>query len=212
MVSNLLNVFLQLLEGFICFTFYENVTDIQKGKVKRFIVIELSYLVMCAINLIFDYNVIINTIVLAVFLLAFSIFIYSIKLKISLFYVFIIPCMVIATEFSAVSIVSAILGSDTYDFLEDPYVYILIILICKSLLFFALKLIGDIFNRYHQDKNINPIFIIYLAALLFVLTNFVVISSRYALKDIDKIVISISSIALIITVILICLFQQQKRK
>lgn len=76
MVSNLLNVFLQLLEGFICFTFYENVTDIQKGKVKRFIVIELSYLVMCAINLIFDYNVIINTIVLAVFLLAFSIFIY----------------------------------------------------------------------------------------------------------------------------------------
>ena len=144
MVSNLLNVFLQLLEGFICFTFYENVTDIQKGKVKRFIVIELSYLVMCAINLIFDYNVIINTIVLAVFLLAFSIFIYSIKLKISLFYVFIIPCMVIATEFSAVSIVSAILGSDTYDFLEDPYVYILIILICKSLLFFALKLIGDI--------------------------------------------------------------------
>ena len=110
---------------------------------------------MCAINLIFDYNVIINTIVLAVFLLAFSIFIYSIKLKISLFYVFIIPCMVIATEFSAVSIVSAILGSDTYDFLEDPYVYILIILICKSLLFFALKLIGDIFNRYHQDKNIE---------------------------------------------------------
>ena len=212
MVSNLLNVFLLLLEGFICFTFYENVTDIQKGKVKRFIVIELSYLVMCAINLIFDYNVIINTIVLAVFLLAFSIFIYSIKLKISLFYVFIIPCMVIATEFSAVSIVSAILGSDTYDFLEDPYVYILIILICKSLLFFALKLIGDIFNRYHQDKNINPIFIIYLAALLFVLTNFVVISSRYALKDIDKIVISISSIALIITVILICLFQQQAAK
>ena len=83
MVSNLLNVFLQLLEGFICFTFYENVTDIQKGKVKRFIVIELSYLVMCAINLIFDYNVIINTIVLAVFLLAFSIFIYSIKLYVS---------------------------------------------------------------------------------------------------------------------------------
>ena len=78
--------------------------------------------------------------------------------------------------------------------------------------FFALKLIGDIFNRYHQDKNINPIFIIYLAALLFVLTNFVVISSRYALKDIDKIVISISSIALIITVILICLFQQQAAK
>ena len=122
MVSNLLNVFLQLLEGFICFTFYENVTDIQKGKVKRFIVIELSYLVMCVMNLAFDYNVIINTSLLLVFHFILSKLIYSITIKYSLFYAFIIPCLVTITEFSTIELISVIKNVDLEQSLADPYI------------------------------------------------------------------------------------------
>lgn len=212
MVSNLLNVFLQLLEGFICFTFYENVTDIQKGKVKRFIVIELSYLVMCVMNLAFDYNVIINTSLLLVFHFILSKLIYSITIKYSLFYAFIIPCLVTITEFSTIELISVIKNVDLEQSLADPYIYIMIIIFSKSLLFFFLKVISNIFCKYSVVRKNNFIFLIYPATLLVVLTSFVTISSRYALNNIDKIVLSISSIALIITVILICLFQQQAAK
>lgn len=85
MISELLNICLQIIEALIAFYFYESISQESKGKLKRISIIIIGYLMMCGINLAFNYNVIINNIVLLIFHFFFSLFLYKQKIPTSIF-------------------------------------------------------------------------------------------------------------------------------
>lgn len=74
MISELLNICLQIIEALIAFYFYESISQESKGKLKRISIIIIGYLMMCGMNLAFNYNVIINNIVLLIFHFFFHFF------------------------------------------------------------------------------------------------------------------------------------------
>lgn len=209
MISELLNVCLQIIEALIAFYFYESVSKSGKGKLKRISILIFSYLIMCGINLLLNYNVIINNIALLIFHFLFSYFLYNQKISTSVFYAIMFTCLVGFSEINVISIVSSLTNNDALDFLDDPFFYMLIIIFSKSFLFVALKIIISIINKYKSDEKTNLIFIVYPISLLITIIDFALISYKYKLDNSSKIILSVSSIAMIIAVIIACIIQQQ---
>ncbi len=209
MASELLNICLQIIEALIAFYFYESVSKSGKGKLKRISILIFSYLIMCGINLLFNYNVVINNIALLLFHFLFSYFLYKQKLATSVFYTIMFACLVGISEISVINITSSITNNDALDFLDDPFSYMLVIIFSKSFLFVALKIIISIINKYKSNEKTNFIFVVYPISLLITIINFILISYRYELDNSSKIILSVSSIAMIIAVIIACIIQQQ---
>ncbi|MCH5321039.1 MAG: GHKL domain-containing protein [Eubacterium sp.] len=212
LISNLLNVLLQIIEALVCFSFYENVSYISNKKISRLIIILVSYLIMGAINLIFFYNIVINSIIMLLFHFLFSFVLYKNKLKNSLFYSILIPVLIAVTELLVVSILSVFFDANSKDYISDPFQYTLVIIFSKSLLFLSLKIIGELINRYSESKKIDFIFFIYPISMLLILIDFIIIFNQFELSNKIKFVISFSSILLMLTIIITCILQQQSAK
>ena len=209
MVSQILNVCLQIIEALIAFYFYESVSRLSNGKIKRFFAVIIGYLIMCVLNLAFDYNVIVNNIALVLFHFAFSHIIYKIKISYSVFYSILFTCLVGISEISVINILTALSGDNTRAFIDDTFTYVLLIVFSKSILFFVLRIIISIINRFESSKKINVAFIIYSFSLLVTIIDFILISYQYDLSNNNKIILSVSSIFLTIAVIITCIVQQQ---
>ena len=203
MVSNLLNIVLQLLEASICFVFYEDIIHIANNKYKRAIIICISYLIMCGINLLFDYNVIINIVVLLIFQFVFGCYLYKLNWNNSMFYSILITCVVIITELVGTNSISLLTGSSLKEFLQDTIQYILIIAISKSLMLIVLKIISRIINKYKYSKNNDLMFFLYPISLLVILVVFAIIYYQYDLSNSIKYLIVCSSGILILSIIVI---------
>lgn len=209
MESELLNVCLQIIEALIAFYFYESVSQLSKGKFKRFTVIIISYLIMCTLNLIFNYNVIINGVFLILFHLFFSAILYKQKIGHSIFYSVLFTCLIGISEISVINIIASFTNDNSKSFIDDPFVYIILILFSKSILFIILKVISSIINKFKLNEKMNLFFIIYPISLLIIIIDFILISYKYELDRSSKIILSISSIIMIISVIITCIVQQQ---
>lgn len=209
MVSELLNACLQIIEALIAFYFYESVSKSGKGKLKRISILIFSYLIMCGINLLFNYNVIINNIALLLFHFLFSYFLYKQKITTSIFYTIMFACLVGFSEISVINIISSFTNNNITDSINNPYSYILIILFSKSILFIVLKIISGIINKFKSNEKTNLIFIIYPISLLITIIDFALVSYKYKLENNTEIILSISSIMMIIAVIITCIIQQQ---
>ena len=75
MNTAILNVLLQFVEGLISFEFYESIAPTKK-KLRNFALITVSYMIMCGINLAFDYNVVANFIAFVIFHFVFNFTLY----------------------------------------------------------------------------------------------------------------------------------------
>lgn len=212
LISNLLNVILQIIEALVCFSFYENVSDVSNKKTPRLIIILVSYLIMGAINLLFYYNVTVNVICLLIFHFLFSFVLYKNKWKNSLFYAILISGLIVVTEFSVMTVLAVIFDTNSKDYVNDYFQYSLLIIFSKSLLFLSLKIIGELINRFSENKKIDFIFFIYPASTLLILVDFIIIFYQFKLSNEIKFIISISCFLLILTIIITCIFQQQASK
>lgn len=212
MVSELLNICLQIIEALIAFYFYESVSQVFKGKIKRISIIIIGYLIMCGMNLAFDYNVIINNIALLIFHFLFSLFLYRQKISTSIFYSLMFACLITVSEIGVIDLISAITETNSRTFINDVAFYSLLIVFSKSLLFFTLKIISNIINSFKSNEKFDFEFYIYPIVLLIVIVVFVIISYQNDLTSQSHIVIAVSSIILISVIIVTCILQQQSAK
>lgn len=212
MKSELLNICLQAIEALIAFYFYESVSQSSKGKIKRISLILVSYLIMCGINLIFDYNVIVNNVALLLFHFLFAFLLYKQKITTSIFYSIVFACLVTVSEIGVIDLISALTGSDSRGFINDLAFYSLLIVLSKSLLLFALKIISSIINKFNASEELDIEFYIFPFVLLIVIVDFVIISYKNALSYQSHMVIAVSSIILIFVMIITCILQQQSSR
>ncbi|MBQ7203278.1 MAG: GHKL domain-containing protein [Eubacterium sp.] len=212
MVSYLFNVLLQTIECIVCFSFYENITSLDKKYYKRLTVMFTSYLIMCFFNLAFNYNIVVNTLVMVVFHFLFSYFLYKQSIKFSVIYSVLITSLVTITELSTVNLLAIVFQTDTYEFIENTLGYVLLIVFSKSFMYIILIIIGNIINKHNSGERANLTYLLYPISLLIVLTLFTMISHDYNLSDKTKLIMSISIIIFTFSVILTCLLQQKYAK
>ncbi len=206
-----LNIILQLIEAFIFISFYEG---IQKAefKIKNPTVIVTGYMIMCAFNLLFNYNVIINIVLMLIFHFVFAKILYKQKTSFSIFYSVLTACLVMLTEFIVLNILNFINGETMRDFIENTYTYILLIVFSKSLLFVLLKIVSAIVNKSQSNERMNFTFFIFPLSLLLILVDFVIICSYFTLSNNILLVLACSSMFLILAVIATCILQQNQSK
>ena len=142
MTSYILNIVLQTIECFICFFFYESITDFKNGISKRLSIMFGSYVVMYIVNIAFDYNIVINT---AVMLLAHFLFVrvlYNKAIKFSVMYSLLIVSLVTITEVGAINFIAFIFKTMPRDFIENTLNYVVLIVLSKTLMFIILIIIN----------------------------------------------------------------------
>ena len=209
MHSIFLNIILQFVEALISISFYESIQK-SEFKLKKPIAITIGYIIMCAFNLIFNYNVIINIILLLIFHFVFAKVLYKQKIGFSLFYSVLIACLVLLTEFIVLNILNFINGENMRDFIENSYTYILLIVFSKSLLFVLLRVVSEIINKSRSNEKINFTFLVFPLSLLLILIDFVIVCSYYNLPNNILLILACSSLFLIVAVIITCMLQQKQ--
>lgn len=165
---------------------------------------------MCAINLAFDYNVIVNIIVLTSFQFLFSHFLYKLKWVFSLFYSILFTCLVTLTELIVLEIDAFTSGGSSRDFINDASSYIILTVLCKSLLFLFIKIISLVINKFHSNDKAHIISLIYPFSLLIVITIFGLVSYYGNPSEKLRLLIAISAIILTALVIGTCILQQKQ--
>lgn len=200
---------LQFVEGLISFEFYESIAPTKK-KLRNFVLITVGYMIMCGINLAFDYNVIVNIIVLTSFQFLFSHFLYKLKWVFSLFYSILFTCLVTLTELIVLEIDAFTSGGSSRDFINDASSYIILTVLCKSLLFLFIKIISLVINKFHSNDKAHIISLIYPFSLLIVITIFGLVSYYGNPSEKLRLLIAISAIILTALVIGTCILQQKQ--
>ncbi|MCM1432432.1 MAG: GHKL domain-containing protein [Clostridiales bacterium] len=213
MLSNALNVILQIIEGLITFTFYESINNsAKKIKIKNSAIIIISYIIMCVINLTFEYNSLVNAIVLCAFQFFFALILYKEKPLFSLMYAIIIVCLVGTTELVAINIISAANGNPHFYKNDDNLSYFIHILISKSLLLVSLQIISSIINKFKTNEKFNFILLAYPVSMLLEVIILSIVSYEENLSDKSRALVAVSSFILIIPVILINIVQQSESR
>lgn len=165
---------------------------------------------MCAVNLLFNYNVIVNTIVLTLFQLLFSLFLYKFKLAFSSLYSILFTCLVTITELSVLEVIAIITGGSSRDFINDTGSYIILIVLSKSLLFVFLKIISLIINKFRSNEKTYITSLIYPFSLLIVITVFGLVSYYGNPSNQLRLMIVFTAMGLTTAVIITCILQQKQ--
>lgn len=208
MTSYLLNLTLQIIECFICFSFYESISMHKTGFKKRFGIMFVCYLIMYAANIGFDYNAIINMLLMVLFHSFFGFKIYKFNIVFSVLYSILVSTIVAITEICVINFIAVIFNTDSKAFISNTLNYILVIIISKSLLLIILRLISGIINKSHENERINWTFLTYPISLLLVLISYVYISYEYKINDKTKVILSVLVLLLTFSVIITCIYQQ----
>lgn len=203
-----MNLILQAIEALICFNFYESINNTDK-KLINAVTIQVGYLIMAGINILFNYNVIINTAMLLIFQLLFARILYKMKAVFSLLYSLLFTVGVTITEISVINVLAVMFDTHSKAFISNPYSYIVLIVASKSLLFVLLRVVVAVVRKTDYKEAIKWHLLIYPASLLLVLTVFVIISYEVNLDDSFKILIAVSSLVLIVSVVFTSIYQQK---
>lgn len=209
MSSILMNIILQTIECLIFFDFYESIKT-SNSKLKNMIVMFINYIFMSVVNLLFNYNVVVNFIVFAVFHYIFLQFLYKHKTSFALLYTLLISCLVLITEQSVIEIIAIITGNKTNDFINDTASYTILIVLSKSLLFVILKIVSNITNKFRGNEKLQVSSIIYPLSLMLILIDFSVVSNHTDPSDSIRTLLAVSSLTLICAVIVTCILQQKQ--
>ena len=138
MTSFVMNFVLQTVECLVCFSFYESITKLGKGMLKRFLAIFVLYIIMYGVNIVFDYNIVVNTVAMVAFHIMLTLVVYKQKFVFSFVYSALITSLVTITEFSAITIASIIFKSEIMDFTDNMLSFVVVFVLSKSLLFTVL--------------------------------------------------------------------------
>ena len=209
MNTAILNVLLQLIEGLISFEFYESIAPTKK-KLRNFAFITIGYMIMCGINLAFDYNTVVNLIAFVVFHFVFNFVLYKNKIIPSLIYAFILYTVVFFSEVMVIWVISAFAEDDFFSFVDNPFQYLILITVSKSSMFFILKLISNIIMKTVKRKKISFLLFLFPVILLIACGIFLVILFSLELSYTLKILLSVLCVVMLLVVIGSCMVQQRE--
>lgn len=209
MHSVFLNILLQTIECLVFFDFNESIKR-TNTKIRNFFVMFLGYMIMCAINIIFSYNIIINFIAFVLFHFGFFHYLYKHKRLFAVIYTLLLACIVLITEQSVIELIAIVNNSATQDFINDPYSYIILIVLSKSLLFMFFKIVSNIINKFKSNDEFHFNNLVYPSSLMLILLDFTILSNHTNLTKNMRILLAVSSIFLLIAVITTCIFQQKQ--
>ena len=209
MNTAILNVLLQFVEGLISFEFYESIAPTKK-KLRNFALITVGYMIMCGINLAFDYNTVVNLIAFVVFHFVFNFVLYKNKIIPSLIYAFILYTVVFFSEVMVIWVISAFAEDDFFSFVDNPFQYLILITVSKSLMFFILKTISNIIKKTVKRQKISFLLFLFPTILLITCMVFVLISFSLELSYALKILLSVLCVAMLLIVIGSCMVQQRE--
>ena len=204
-----MNIVLQTIECLVFFDFYESI-KISNTKLKNLSLLFVGYILMSVINILFNYNVVINFIIFAIFHYLFLQFLYKHKTAFALLYTLLIACLVLITEQSIMEIIAIITGNQTNDFVNDMPSYIILIVLSKSFLFLFLKIVSNITNKFRANERMQITSIIYPLSLMLILIDFSIVSNYTDPSDGIRTLLAISSLTLICAVIVTCILQQKQ--
>lgn len=208
MISRMLNICLQLIEALVVFYFYEGIRKNRNENKLRLLLIISSYVIMCVSNLIFNYNTFLNFLILLIFQYVIAKILYEFSAKSSAFYSSLITLLVFVTELVSITFTSVVFNTNSKEYTKDPYQYLLMILLSKSLLFIVLKIISDIIKNSRDNTKVDYAFYIYPFSLIFVLFDFAIVFYSTELDGNLKIFISLTSLLFTVSIIVFCIFQQ----
>lgn len=208
MISGMLNICLQLIEALIVFYFYEGIRKNRSENKLRLFFIVSSYVIMCVSNLMFNYNTFLNFLILLIFQYVIAKILYEFSAKSSAFYSSLITLLVFVTELVSITFTSVVFNTNSKEYTKDPYQYLLMILLSKSLLFIVLKIISDIIKNSRDNTKVDYAFYIYPFSLIFVLFDFAIVFYSTELDGNLKIFISLTSLLFTVSIIIFCIFQQ----
>ena len=207
MSTTILHFILQIIEGLITFIMYESLNP-SKKRLKNFIIICISYIVMGVINLGFDYNFLINCGALLSFQFLFGKFLYKQKSTISLWIALIFVALVTVSEYATVSLLSVITKEKLMFFTTDPYSYMILIICSKSILFLSIKILTSIFSKTKFSKSSSILISIFIS--IFINSGvFILLGSNLQLTNSFKLMLSVTGFVMLISIIVICIYQQQ---
>ncbi len=209
MNTAILNVLLQFVEGLISFEFYESIAPTKK-KLRNFAIITIGYMVMCAINLAFDYNVVVNLIAFVIFHFVFNFTLYKNKIIPSLIYTFILYAVVFFSEVMVIWVVSAFAEDEFYSFVDNSFQYLIVLSVSKSTMFFILKTISNIITKTVKKQKISFLLFLFPAILLITCGVFLIISFSLDLSYTLKILLSVLCVAILLVVVGSCMVQQRE--
>lgn len=209
MASYLMNGCLQFIEALIAVYFYQNVSCENKNKFKNAIIIILSYVLMWIVNIKFDYNAVLNIIILTFAHFIFSHFLLKQNISVSIFYPLLFVVVVTLTEISAMYLISVVSKNEFGGYKNSIGQYSLLIILSKSLLFFTFKIISDIIKKVKTNIKIRYVYLIYPISLIIILFVFNFISIEYNFSDNIKVMLAISSVIMLFSIIITCILQQQ---
>ena len=165
---------------------------------------------MCAINLAFDYNIIVNLITFGIFHFVFNFVLYKNKTIPSLIYTFILYTVVFFSEVMIGGVISLFTDAGFYSFVNNPFQYLILITVSKSTMFFILKLISNIIMKTVKRQKISFLLFLFPAILLITCGIFLIISFSLELSYTLKILLSVLCIAMLLVVIGSCMVQQRE--
>lgn len=209
MNTAILNVLLQFVEGLISFEFYESIAPTKK-KLRNFALITVGYMIMCAINLAFDYNVVVNLIAFVIFHFVFNFTLYKNKIIPSLIYTFILYAVVFFSEVMVIWVVSAFAEDEFYSFVDNSFQYLIVLSVSKSTMFFILKTISNIITKTVKKQKISFLLFLFPAILLITCGVFLIISFSLDLSYTLKILLSVLCVAILLVVVGSCMVQQRE--
>lgn len=209
MNTAILNVLLQLIEGLVSFEFYESIAP-SKKKLRNLALITVGYMLMCGINLAFDYNTFVNLIAFIIFHFAFNFVLYKNKIIPSLIYSFILYAVVFFSEVMVIWVISAFAEDDFFSFVENPFQYLILITVSKSAMFFILKLISNIIMKTVKRQKISFLLFLFPVILLLACGIFLIISFSLELSYTIKILLSVLCVVMLLVVIGSCMVQQRE--
>lgn len=116
--------------------------------------------------------------------------------------------LVTASEYATVSLLSIITKENLMFFTKDPYSYMILIICSKSILFLSIKILTTIFSKTKFSKN-SSILISLLVSIFINCAVFILLGSNLQLSNGFKLMLSVSGFVMLISIIVICIYQQQ---
>ncbi len=167
-------------------------------------------MIMCGINLGFNYNVAINLVTILAFHLFFNKILYNNKLKLSIVNSILFATFVSIGEYFSFLSLTVFTGQKVYDFIEDPLMYIFMIIVSKTVLFIGLKIVSFVFNKMSMKQNISILSFIFPVSLFFFLSVICISFRSTDYSGSVKTLFAVAGVFMTIAVIVTCILQQRE--
>lgn len=213
MQTNLISGLSHIIEFLISLLFLNELFTVKIKKKYLITVGIIFYLLAYFSFLIFD-STIINIIVYFVINIFFAKICYDCDIKNGILCSLFLSVANTAIEFITINVLAFIADRGVDEYNTDAYIYILMVLISKTIFLITSKaaIYAGLYLQSHQNLRLPFFLLLYPITSIIILYTFWIISVRYELSQSISVIITISSIAIIISVFLTFVFYGKTSK